>query len=786
MTSKRSLVNPTLFTFKNALKSSALAPAFALFAGLMFSVVALGSASLFQTYTTEDGAIEINSVNFKYLFFEMPQIYSVALPILVAGAGGLMGVLLFKFITSKKTVNVYYSLGIKREKLFWGNYLAGAILLSLAIIIPFTVMFFVNLSACGYSAELLNAFVYITASFLAIALTAFSVTSAVFGAVGTAFETTLFSAIVLFLPTILFYALQTLMDKFLFGNPYGNYFVFSNDSSYSVNAEALTDTFSFLNPVFFNSKSLALYSVMDDEGKRNIRLETENLIEGAPDFLIPALWLLAAAVIAFLSVRIFQKRKAEICGFIGMNKYLNTISVFTASFFAFCFAINLFPFNAVTNALISSVIFAVLYIGLELLVLRDVKKFKNGIWKLPCELALCGIAVIVFATGLFGYSQRLPEAQSIKEAAITFGGVNEEFGYSSEESYYFPSGVSYATNGLIVGGFTSEKDIQAVLEAHKAIADAGEYENGADIKIIYTLKNGKTFKRRYDNVSPECYEKLLSLEKSEAYKKRLYEVYKGEIKEPDRSSSKSQIKLYEIQNAIRNSEATAEAVSIHLNETAELNLTKENRDRLVNCLYNDLLKRTVEEKYHPEKTPPVYLEFNYYGYFDGVVYQISDYEEDEEKPKGEITYFDSFDAQLFNLSEWDNRVTVAITEDMESTIRFLKDIGVYERLTKIPEYTKAEVIDEAEYSPDEYYFSDFSHSRFFRARYMCEEYSDSVSSQEKLFSGSRVITNKEQINELAQSAFGVYQCDKGEGEFVAFYQENGSVTVMYIPENSLK
>ena len=273
MTSKKSSVNPNLFTFKGALKSSAIAPAAALFAGIMFMVVALGASSLYQTYPLQDGTIERNSVNFKYLFFEMPQIYSVALPILVAGAGGLMGILLFKFITSKKTVNVYYSLGIKRENLFISRYLAGALLLAIAIIIPFTVMFFINLAACGYSLELLNAFVYITISFLAIALTAFSVTSAVFGAVGTAFETTLFSAVILFLPTIIFYALQTLMDKFLYGNPYGNYFVFSNDSSYSVNAEALTDTFSFLNPLFFNSKALALFSVMDDEGKKIFALK---------------------------------------------------------------------------------------------------------------------------------------------------------------------------------------------------------------------------------------------------------------------------------------------------------------------------------------------------------------------------------------------------------------------------------------------------------------------------------------------------------------------------------
>ncbi len=785
MTSKKSLVNPNLFTFKGALKSSAIAPAAALFAGLMFMVVVLGASSLFETYPLENGTIERNLVNFKYLFFEMPQIYSVALPILVAGAGGLMGILLFKFITSKKTVNVYYSLGIKRENLFISRYLAGALLLAVAIITPFMIMFFVNLVACGYSAELLNAFIFITVSFLAIGLTAFSVTSAVFGAVGTAFETTLFSAVLLFLPTIVFYALQTLMNKFLYGNPYGNYFVFSNDSSYSVNAEALTDTFSFLNPLFFNSKALALFSVMDDEGKQNIRLETDNLITGTPDFIVPALWLLAAVLIVFLGVAIFKKRKAEICGFIGMNKYLNTVTVFVASFFAFCFAINLFSFSAVVDSIITAIIFAVLYVGLELLILRDTKKFKKGLLKLPAELVLCGVAVGVFATGLFGYSERIPEKEDIKEAAITFGGINEEYGFCAEESYFFPSGVSYTTNGLIVEGFKSESDISAVIDVHKEIAQEQKASGAStgSIKIVYTLKNGKTFKRCFENVAPECYEKLLSLEKCEVYKKRLYEVYKGAIKEPDRNSSEAEIKLYEIQNALRNSDATAEAVSIHLNETADLNLTQENRDRLINCLYSDLLKRTVEEKYYPEATPRVYLEFNYYGYFDGTVYQFSDYGEDEEEiPVGEITYFDTYDSQLFNLSEWENRVTIAVTEDMESTIKFLKDLGVYDRLTTIPEYVRAEVVDFEDYSPEDNYFSDYEHSLYFRTRYMSPEYSDSIEENQKMFKNSIEITDKAEIKRLAESAFGAYQCDEQNGSFAAFYQENGTVTIMYIPE----
>ena len=127
---------------------------------------------------------------------------------------------------------------------------------------------------------------------------------------------------------------------------------------------------------------------------------------------------MAAGLIVVLGIAIFKKRKAEICGFIGMNKYLNTVTVFVASFFAFCFAINLLPLSGLENSMIAAVIFAALYIGLELLILRDTRKFKKGLLKLPAELVLCGIAVSVFATGLFGYSERIPEKEDIKEVMV--------------------------------------------------------------------------------------------------------------------------------------------------------------------------------------------------------------------------------------------------------------------------------------------------------------------------------------------------------------------------------
>ena len=56
--------------------------------------------------------------------------------VLVAICGLAMAICTFNFITSKKQVNVYYSLGITRTKLFLGKYLSGITLLAISTFIP--------------------------------------------------------------------------------------------------------------------------------------------------------------------------------------------------------------------------------------------------------------------------------------------------------------------------------------------------------------------------------------------------------------------------------------------------------------------------------------------------------------------------------------------------------------------------------------------------------------------------------------------------------------------------
>ena len=73
-------------------------------------------------------------------------------PALLVVISILLGVLLFRFVTNKKTVNVYYSLGIKRADLYTARLVAGIIMMLAATLIPLAVSLGLNLHFFGSSA----------------------------------------------------------------------------------------------------------------------------------------------------------------------------------------------------------------------------------------------------------------------------------------------------------------------------------------------------------------------------------------------------------------------------------------------------------------------------------------------------------------------------------------------------------------------------------------------------------------------------------------------------------
>lgn len=794
MTINRSSHNPLRFTFKHGLKSKTAAVALLLFGGTALFTTFLSFVNLFQKYPVYDDSFNVTGYQtskdlYHYILFPDAPYEATILLIGIAFAGVLAAICTFNFITSKKMVNVYYSLGITRTKLFCGKYFSGLLLLFIAILIPVILLLIGNITAIGYSVTLLKASAFYFLKFVLTAFASYTITSAVFAAVGTTFETAVFSSIILFIPDIFLYSIQVLMDKFLYGNPYGNDFIYTNTYGYgnTTTLATLPEQFSYLSPVFWGRNQIIEFSLAE---KANAKDPVPAI---SPDFIYALIWTAICIAVFFLAVLLFNKRKAEICGFIGSNRYLNSAVSLLAAFAAFCVVVGLLD-NFILALVVSSAAFAVVHLVLEIIVLRDVKKFAKGLYKLPIGIAVSIAIVFIFNSGLFGFSQKIPKLSEIKSVAVTTVGTSNEYGLFNNNNLYnlIDLGYYYAPQRL-VGEFTTENDIKAIVEAHKSIADSEETDRTIknEIQFVYTLRNGNTLKRSYNAVSPESYKKVLFLEDTDYYKAQLEKYFTGKIKEFDSHNDSSEYIFAQGQKTLRES-YTIDVYSKYINKVFTVKLTESDRTKLLESLYVDIENRSAEEKYYPKETPVAFIsflyEYNYHGESDYLV-PAEGTSVVSEKP------FSAKYSEFNYSSAWQPSFFVHVTSDMTNTIQTLKDMGLYEKLCTAPEFVSAEIMNaqaafDASIGQDAYLNESLSRcflSKFSSAKSTVDGQDWVLYDQivDTIVDGT-VITDKAVIDNLLKNSYTVYEQDETDmGWFVSFKTANGDKSLCYIPEGRL-
>ncbi len=231
MTLQKSSLNVFMFTFVSALKGNFILPLLNL-AALVMAVpvqVAFFINSMTSSYrnTPTGESIDFDLTNtYRYFLFNEygQQSQNLLIHAAVIGFSVMLGIVMFRFIANKKTVNVYYSLGITRTNLFVAKYAAGLLMLFVSILLPFAAGLVINIATFGSSAELWTVIVFHILGYWALSATAYSLTAAVFSGVGTIVEGVTFSGILLLAPTMLLYCVQFLMAKLTHGTPFGHFY----------------------------------------------------------------------------------------------------------------------------------------------------------------------------------------------------------------------------------------------------------------------------------------------------------------------------------------------------------------------------------------------------------------------------------------------------------------------------------------------------------------------------------------------------------------------------------
>ena len=641
----RRAFSPFMYTFSRAFAENFIFPLLNMLGIAAFTVITLVAEAIPNIQMMAAADKKTLPELYRYLILPGDEFFSYFLMLVVCLCSALTGVFLFRFMTAKKTVNVFYSLGIKRRSLFLAKYAAGAIMLAASVVIPMLLCAAINIHYFGSSPELWQAIGYYMLSLYLLAMICMTVTAAVFSAVGTVLEGTFFSAVILLLPTIFIYCLQFLMSTLLWGSSYASRQVYWGD--YQELGDSLIQQSTPYNPIFFLQKGLGklgAYEVGTTLAKEDV---TAAFME-----LLP--WLAACAVCLGIALLVFQRRKTEISGFIGKNKILNFLVELTLGFGASTAALY-FLYDRINHILafaIALLLYFLAYLVIEIILTRSAKMLLKGLWKLPIHLAIPIAVYAILTTGLFGYTSRIPEANDIKEVY-----VDADYSFEIYGEKYFNGGVGTGAfsantdNNYLAGALTTERDIEFARWLHQTLIDAKDAEQTVDkpLCIVYLLEDGSMVKRYYTYSTSEALEKSLALYETDWSRETMREVISSnptqQLMMDDEANP--QAEHPDRQAAYGYETGTVLLIDAITREYSTLELTPEQHTALKQAIIDDVTAQTAQQRFHPEQPNQYYLRF----------FGSADYEPDS--------------YGLSNLTS-----AYPLTESMTHTLAFLQDNGM--------------------------------------------------------------------------------------------------------------
>ena len=509
----------------------------------------------------ESGKFLIIGGSDNYMLTDILYFYTAAVVVLSAA----LGIMLFRFVSSKAKSNIYFSLGISRAGLFSAHWLTGAAMLEAAVLLPLAVSAILNLAYFGSSVMLWRTLLFYAVHMTVTALAGFSVAAAVSVCVGTAGESVLFSLAFIAFPSAAVYFLNNTVPKLLFGAPHNsNYELYpsaSHNQDISMALSPFGRVLSRLNLLSLNNEAFIRSGTFVSNGFSAMsadKLKSWN----APSLKPYILWAILTALLFVFGLLMLKRRKVEICGFSGRSKALNFLltAMLSVSAGSTIVAVNFYfsqitdkqyLITGITTVLLSAVIFVVFDIMLNLSFKALKKDWKYGL----VHVALAVAVMLSLYTGFFGYSSRVPDTDSIESASVSAPDIllgsyrtrADELKFNTNSGYYLAfdeggnpvginSGCYYRSNAderrIIIDGFKSESDINAVRELHKRLIASGrkvvssseDYSERAvrsTVIIKYKLKNGREIIREYQTVGLGDYLSLYSIENTENWNNKI-------------------------------------------------------------------------------------------------------------------------------------------------------------------------------------------------------------------------------------------------------------------------
>ena len=742
-------------------------------------------------------------------------------PALLVVISILLGVLLFRFVTNKKTVNVYYSLGIKRAYLYTARLVAGIIMMLAATLIPFAVSLGLNLHYFGSSVMLWRTFLFYAVHNVICVLAGLTISAAVSSCVGTVVESLGFSAVLAAFPSVVTMCVNYSVPAILNGAPGITYYdIYPSSSSYGDMHLDMTGSTMFgriishINLLMLNRSSFINSSSVEAMTKEAAKKWT------APSLTPYILWAVLIAAFFVFGLFMFKRRKAEICGFPGRSTVLNFVLCMIASFGAASLIIYLASKNPdISTWLLIAILLVIsmaVFLVLDILAHLSFKVLKKD-WKIGLVHAgLMAAFLLSLYTGFFGYSSRVPDVQSIESASISApnalmgsyklgnglqSGYNSNlyFGEDGLKDYYY---VGNRSNSL-VEDFKDKDDINTVREIHKAMIKAGNLNKtnsdsddyskrvtSQKVIIKYKLKNGRELVRVYNYVPLTDYPTLYTLEDTKNWNSKI----KNELLNIDSENVIPIVFSAQMDNRIAvDEELTAGLARAIYNDISTLSSDKflsSNAKYLGSVAF--YVNREQREDYS------IY-ESSEYVNATSMEDEITEEEEplSRQETVDNLAIRDNSQGKYLALGDYS---VIPITEEMTNTISFLKAHGLYEKLSDESPIVSVRVKDMG-HSTDSVnarygygYSSPIFNAFWDDGKSKAVSKTDSTgytyqfsnyNSGDFMPKDAVTITNKTIVEKLAANAYG-YRFDLTGGYLVEFKRANGCLTIMYVPKGRIE
>ena len=742
-------------------------------------------------------------------------------PALLVVISILLGVLLFRFVTNKKTVNVYYSLGIKRADLYTARLLAGVFMMLAAVLVPLAVSLGLNLHYFGSSVMLWRTFLFYAVHSAICVLAGLTISAAVSSCVGTTVEAIGFSAVLAAFPSVVTMCVNYGVPSILNGAPAITYYgIYPAASSYGELHFDITGStvfgriISHINLLMLNRSSFINSSSVEAMTKEAAKKWV------APSLTPYILWAVLIAAFFVFGLFMFKRRKAEICGFPGRSAVLNFVLCMITSFgvasLVLYFVVSEIPqittwMIIVGLMIISIIIFLIFDIILHLSFKAIKKDWKIGL----VHAGLMAAFLLSLYTGFFGYSSRVPDIQDIDSVSISAPNAlmgsyqlgRELSGSYVTDRYYSDvySNYYYVGNRSVslIENFKDKDDINTVREIHKAMIKAGNIRrvntNSDDyskrvtcqsVVIRYKLKNGRELVRVYEYVPLTNYPTLYTLEDTKNWNSKI----KDELLNIDSENVIPIVFSAQMDNRI----AVDEELTAGLARAIYNDITTLSSDKFLtsNVKYLGSVAFYVNRSQRED-----YSMYESSEYVNATSMEDEITEEEEPLSRQEtvdnLAIQDNSQGKYLALGDYS---VIPITEEMTNTISFLKAHGLYEKLSDESPIVSARIADMGKATSSDDMRHGFAYSSpifnsFWddgKSKPYSKKDSDgyeyevsSYTSGDFMPKDSKTVTDKATLEKLAANAYG-YRFDLTGGYLVEFKRANGNLTIMYVPKGRIE